>query len=213
MKDLKNRWISILRNKASEYEHEARMITIIIPTRSSNLDVDTTLWSLKDQTFQDFKIIIVPDQGKGDNWARNEGAKMVDTEYLLFSDDDIQWRSYALQELLTALKTHPEASYAYGSWTDDRGELCFEEFDAEQLKKNNYISTMSLIRTKDFCGFDESIDRLQDWDLFLTLLEQGKVGVQCGFDLFTTTTGNGITNDSSEDYQKAKQIIQKKHAL
>jgi hypothetical protein len=24
MKDLKNRWISILRNKASEYEHEAR---------------------------------------------------------------------------------------------------------------------------------------------------------------------------------------------
>jgi len=72
---------------------------------------------------------------------------------------------------------------------------------------------MSLIRTKDFCGFDENIKRLQDWDVWLTMLEQGKVGVQCGFDLFTTTTGHGITNNSSEDYQKAQQIIVKKHKL
>lgn len=189
------------------------MITIVIPTRSSNPDVDTTLWSLWEQTYKDFKIIIVPDQGNGSNWARNEGFQMVDTEYVLFSDDDIKWSEKALEWLVRALEDNPDASYSYGIWGDNRGELSFEEFDPEELKKRNYISTMSLIRTKDFCGFDENIKRLQDWDVWLTMLEEGKTGVQCGYPIFTTATGGGITNDSAEDYQKAKKIIQKKHGL
>lgn len=188
------------------------MITVVVPTRSSNPDVDTTIWSLLKQSYKDFKIVIVPDQGKGANWARNEGFKSVDTEFVLFSDDDINWHPEALQWLVWAIRDH-DASYAYGSWADQRGELSFEEFDAEELKKRNYISTMSLIRTKDFPGFDEKIKRLQDWDVWLTMLEQGKVGVQCGERIFTTTTGSGITEDGTRGYQEAKQIIMKKHGL
>jgi len=187
-------------------------ITIVIPKRMED-DVDETLWSLQEQSFKKFKIIIVPDQDNGANWARNEGFSMVDTEYVLFSDNDIQWAEKGLQWLTEALEEHPEASYAYGVWGDNRGELSFEEFDPVELKKRNYISTMSLIRTKDFCGFDEDIERLQDWDVWLTMLEQDKVGVNCGQRIFTTVTSTGITNDSSEDYQKAKKIIQKKHEL
>lgn len=189
------------------------MITVVIPTRSSNPDVDTTIWSLLKQTYKDFKIVIVPDQGRGSNWARNEGFKSVDTEYVLFSDDDIQWHPSSIELLLKTLEDNPEASYAYGSWTDQRGELCFEEFDAEELKKRNFISTMSLIRTKDFPGFDENIKRLQDWDVYLTMLEQGKIGVQSGVQIFSTVTGGGITKDVDEDYYKAKDIIIKKHGL
>ena len=190
-------------------------ITIVIPTRSvpSLEDCDTTLWSLNEQTYKRFKIIIVPDQGRGANWARNEGFHMVDTEYVLFSDNDITWAEKGLQVLVEALEENTNASYAYGVWGDNRGELSFEEFDEDELKKRNYISTMSLIRTADFCGFDEDIERLQDWDVWLTMLESNKVGVQCGHRIFTTDTGGGITNDSKEDYTKAKKIIMDKHEI
>jgi len=190
-------------------------LTIVIPMRMSD-DVDITLWSLFEQTYRDFKIVIVPDQGKGANWARNEGFKSVDTEYVMFSDNDIKWLSRGVEWLVEALDEHSEASYSYGSWSDQRGELCFEEFDAEELKKRNYISTMSLIRTKDFPGFDENIKRLQDWDIFLTMLEREKVGVQCGKRIFTTVTGGGITGTDKDDefrYKKAREVILKKHNL
>lgn len=188
-------------------------ITVVIPCRMGE-DCDITLWSLQEQSFKKFKIIIVPDQHNGANWARNEGFHMVDTEYTLFSDNDIKWSERALQWLVEALEENPDASYAYGVWSDNRGELSFEEFDPVELKKRNYISTMSLFRTEEFCGWDEDIKRLQDWDIFLTMLKMGKVGVNCGQRIFTTVTSStGITNDSSEDYQKAKKIIQEKHGL
>ena len=42
-----------------------------------------------------------------------------------------------------------------------------------------YIHTTSLIRAEHFpaSGWDEHITRLQDWDLWLTILEQGHTGV------------------------------------
>ena len=189
-------------------------ITVVIPKRLED-DVDETLWSLQEQSYKKFKIIIVPDQDNGANWARNEGFHMVDTEYVLFSDNDIQWAERGLQWLTEALEENPDASYSYGVWGDNRGELSFEEFDPVELKKRNYISTMSLIRTKDFCGWDEDIERLQDWDIWLNLLiNHNKVGVNCGQRIFTTVTSStGITNESKEDYEKAKQIIKDKYNL
>jgi len=193
--------------------NQSPKLTIVIPVKQGS-DADTTLWSLQESSFQDFKIVIVPDQGRGANWARNEGFGSVDTEFVLFSDNDIKWDEKGIYWLMLALEENPEASYSYGVWNDNRGELSFEEFDAVELKRRNYISTMSVIRTKDFCGFDENIDRLQDWDLWLSMLEEGKVGVNCGRTIFSTVTSNrGITNDSVEDYQKAKQVIINKHEL
>ena len=41
-----------------------------------------------------------------------------------------------------------------------------------------YIHTMSLIKKEDYpeTGWDESIAKLQDWDLWLTMSEQNKKG-------------------------------------
>jgi glycosyltransferase involved in cell wall biosynthesis len=189
------------------------MLSIVIPVKGND-DADVTLWSLQDSSFSEFVVILVPDQGNGANWARNKGFTMVNTEFVLFSDNDIRWKARGIEWLMQALKENPDASYAYGAWQDQRGILCEEEFDPELLKKRNYISTMSLIRTKDFCMFDEDIERLQDWDLFLNLwINYGRYGVNCGKIIFNTITGGGITDESSESYQKAKEIIIKKHNL
>jgi hypothetical protein len=72
---------------------------------------------------------------------------------------------------------------------------------------------MSLIRSADFPGFDESLHRLQDWDLYLTLLAQGKRGVYCNDIIFTTKVRDGITHNGPVDILEAERRIKEKHDL
>lgn len=163
------------------------------------------------------KKIVIKDQGKGANWARNEGFKQVKTEFVLFSDNDINWRKNALQTLLDTLEDNPEASYSYGSYEMGGRVYCDMEFDADILQLQNYISTMSLIRSKDFkeCGgFDEGINRFQDWDLWLNLLlNHDKEGVWCEEIMFDTPVRDGITNNSEISCMDAFETIRNKYTL
>jgi glycosyltransferase involved in cell wall biosynthesis len=155
---------------------------------------------------------VIKDKGKGANWARNEGFLQVKTEYVLFSDNDIKWREGAISSLLEALEEHPEASYSYGSYLMGGKLYCNQSFDPDVLKSHNYISTMSLIRASDFPGFDETVKRFQDWDLWLTMLERGKIGVHCGEIIFDTEIREGLTFNS-DDPVKMAQIIKDKHNI
>jgi glycosyltransferase involved in cell wall biosynthesis len=186
-------------------------ITVIVIHRKGE-SADITLNSLKLQTCP-HKLVIVEDTGgKGAPWARNEGFKQVDTEFVLFSDNDISWKSRALQTMLKTLKM-TKASYCYGRYLLDQDVWSDVVFDKKLLKTKPYISTMSLIRTKDFPGFDENIKRLQDWDLWLTMLEQGKYGVYCHDLVFTTKFKNGISFGNTFNYVDAVLTIKKKHHL
>jgi len=189
-------------------------LTIIIPHRQTE-DASETLSYLEKQTYQDFKIVVVPDQGKGANWARNEGFKQCDTEFVLFSDNDIQWKSRALETMMRVLKKTPKASYVYGRYLKGNGVFCHRPWDPDYLRfKDNYISTMSIIRSKDFPGFDESITRFQDWDLWLTMLDQGKRGVYCNDLIFETKKRPGITMDNTiDDDIAAREILRIKHGI
>ncbi len=169
---------------------------------------ETTLRTLP----KDLLYIVVPDKGKGANWARNQGFKRVSTEYVLFSDNDIKWRENAILSLLKALEEHPEASYSYGAYKMGDQIYCDQEFDEDLLYLTNYISTMSLVRTKDFPGFDEKIERFQDWDVWLTMLEDGKKGVYCGEVIFDTDVREGITLNGP-DLVKSFNVIREKHNL
>lgn len=188
-------------------------LTIVIPCRETE-NAETTLLSLSRQSYQDFETIVVPDQGKGSNWARNEGFKSVKSEYVLFSDNDINWKSNALETMMEVLKATPKASYCYGRYRINNQIWCHKAWDPVELKRENYISTMSIIRSKDFPGFDENIKRLQDWDLWLTMLEQGKRGVYCEDLIFETLEKPGISHDNKEiTYLDAILTVRKKHNL
>lgn len=188
------------------------MITVVIPCRESE-NPYTTLRSLAQQTMPLTSVVVVYDEGKGANWARNRGFGMAQTPYVLFSDNDIDWQPDALKDLHTALEKHPQASYAYGGYTIDGTPHSFREFSPYALRTNNYISTMSLIRSADFPGFDESLQRLQDWDLWLTMLERDKVGVYCGRKIFTTRKRPGITHGGGISWEDARGIVARKHGL
>lgn len=188
-------------------------LTVVIPLRETD-DGQITLESLKKQTYQDFKIIIVKDQGRGANWARNEGFKQVDTPFVLFSDGDIEWKSRALNTMMRLLRKYPRNSYVYGRYKLGNDIWCHQHWDPYALKRGNYISTMSIVRTKDLPNppFDENIWRLQDWDLWLEMLAQGKRGIYCEDLIFETPLKVGISHGGL-NYIDALLIIRKKHKL
>lgn len=190
-------------------------LTIIIPHRMNESEA-VTLSFLEQQTYKDFQVVIVPDQGKGANWARNEGFKKCNTEFVLFSDNDIEWKSRALETMMRVLKNTPKATYVYGRYLKGNGVFCHRAWDPNYLMmKDNYISTMSIIRSKDFLGFDENITRFQDWDLWLTLwINHGKRGVYCNDLIFETKKRPGITMDNTiDDDIAAREILRIKHGI
>lgn len=183
-------------------------LTIVIPHRTTE-DAETTLQSLKNQTWQDFKTVVVSDEGKGANWARNKGFEQCDTEFVLFSDNDIEWKENALEVLYETLRHFPRASYSYGRFMIDNVIWGHQMFDPVKLRLGNYISTMSMIRSKDFPGFDESLKGYQDWDLWLTMLKQGKRGAYCNELIFTTEPRNGISANRDKTMEAARAINDK----
>lgn len=186
------------------------MITVVIPNRESE-NSHTTLHSLARQTLQPSIIINVYDRGRGANWARNQGFNLVTTPYVLFSDNDIVWEPNALEVLYETL-INSGARYAYGAYMLDDLLIGNLTFDAYLLRRRNYISTMSLCYTEDFPGFDENIQRLQDWDVWLTYLDREQFGIYCGQVCFRTAQRPGITF-GGQNWAEARNIIIRKHRL
>lgn len=189
-------------------------ITVVIATKNIS-DIGNTLYSLQNQSLGNPKIVVIEDkQRRGANWARNEGFKQVKTNYVLFSDDDIFWEEDAIQNLyLTLLKT-PKASYCYGCYEMDDKIYCNQEFDLAKLKKENYISTMSLIKSSDFVGFDENLKRFQDWDLWLNMwINHHRIGVYCGKQIFSTCVRPGISFGGEMSKEEGERIIKEKWKL
>jgi glycosyltransferase involved in cell wall biosynthesis len=182
-------------------------ISIIIPTYNHKKTISDCLNSIFNQAFKDFEIIIVNDgstdnteellnnyisklsnenqkkitvisqPNKGAPAARNRGFQESTADFLFFCDADVKLKPNALALMLNTLKNHPEKSYAYSSFKFGWKIFKSQKFDAEKLKQVNYITTMSLIRREHFPGWDENLKKFQDWDLWLTMLEQGHTGI------------------------------------
>lgn len=190
-----------------------KLLTIIVPNKNGQTPI-ITITSLYNQTFKNFDIIIINDFDNNANKARNRGLKLVNTPYVLFSDNDIEWETDALESMYNCLESNPEVSFAYGHAIINNKISCNKEWNLSKLYQHNYISTMSMVRTKDHPGFDENIKRLQDWDVWLTMASQNKIGKYINKKIFSTIYhNNGITNDSVLTYHDAVDIIKEKHNL
>ncbi len=187
-------------------------ISIVIPVRHGG-SPQVTLCSLELQTYRHFDTIVVHDhESRGAPWARNQGMKQVTTPLVLFSDDDVEWTPWALDKMRTALIYNPGASYSYGGFYVGSRLTPDREFNREELRGKNFVTTMSLVRWAHHPGWDESLKRLQDWDVWLTMLERGYVGVSCGAVLFSTQRRNGITYGGIT-YGEAERVVMAKHGL
>lgn len=232
------------------------MISIIIPVYNGAKTLINTISSINKQTWRDFEVIIVNDgstdetvavfenfskatklennyffinqENKGAPSARNRGLKKASGEFLLFCDADAVLREDALEKMMQALKDNPDATYVYSSFYWGTKLFKLWPFDADRLRKIPYIHTMALIRREFFpkTGWDESIKKLQDWDLWLTMLENGYGGFFIDEILFKVSPGGTISSwlpafvykafpflPAVKKYKKAMAIVKQKHNL
>ena len=232
------------------------MISVIIPLYNGEKTIDKTLESLLLQTFRDFEVIIVNDgstdssqtvvenffhkhqtdlsflflnqSNLGAPAARNRGFRESKGEYVLFCDADAYLIPQALEIMLQTLIQHPEVGYVYSSFNWGKKLFRLSEFDPEKLKQMPYIHSMSLIRRSDFPaqGWDESIRKFQDWDLWLTMLENNKIGYWIPEVLFKINPGGTMSSwlpsfaykffpflSAVKKYKNAMEIIKQKHGL
>lgn len=165
---------------------------------------------------------------KGAPAARNAGKKLARGEYILFCDADAVLYPQFLELTQKILEEQPEASFAYSDFIWGKKKFKLFPFDREKLKEMPYIHTMSLVRTKDLPsrGWDESLRKLQDWDLWLTMALEGKKGVWVNRTLFRIAGGGTISSwlpsaaykllpflPQVKKYKRAVEIVKKKHGL
>lgn len=173
-----------------------------------------------------YKTISQTNQGAPS--ARNQGWREAKGEYLLFCDADAQLAPEALSEMLEALNQNKDISFVYANFQWGRKHFRLFPFNEEKLKKMPYIHTMSLIRSQDFPskGWDESIKKFQDWDLWLTMTEKGHKGYWLDKTLFRIQTGGVYSSwlpkiaykllpflPKVKKYKKAMNTIKKKHKI
>jgi glycosyltransferase involved in cell wall biosynthesis len=171
---------------------------------------------------------IISQENSGANVARNRGSFEAKGEYLLFLDADIEMEASMLEEMKGALDKNPEASYAYSSHYFGFKLFRLFPFSADRLREMPYIHTSSLILLEHFPGFDDALTRkrLQDWDLWLTMLEAGHTGIWIDKPLFRIETGGTMSSwlpgfahklfpflPKVKSYNNAVEFIKHKHNL
>ncbi len=160
--------------------------------------------------------------------ARNLGWQKAQGEFLFFCDADAVLKTDALEKMWQSLKDNPNSAYAYSSFYWGKKLFKLWSFDPNRLKKMPYIHTMALIRAETFPknGWDESIKKLQDWDLWLTMLENNHTGVFIDEALFKVSPSGNISSwlpafaykalpflPQVKKYKQAMAIIKAKHNL
>lgn len=224
-------------------------VSVIIPVYNHSSALFATLRALFAQSYKDFEVIVV-DDGSTDNleevlalWtgkitvikqvhagapsARNAGVHVAKKDFLLFLDADVELRPDALEKFVKALEASPSADFAYSSFKFGWKKFAGMAWNLNELKNKNFIHTTSLIRANKFPGFDESLKRFQDWDLWLTIGGRGGQGVFIPEILFTVQPRKeGMSKwlpsfiynlpwrpASARKYQEAAEIVKKKHNI
>jgi glycosyltransferase involved in cell wall biosynthesis len=230
------------------------MISVIIPTYNHKNELPHCLKSLEKQIYKDLEIIVVNDGSdydvstitnnfsfvtlynlnhQGAPAARNFGFMKTKGEYVIFLDDDIILYPEMLHEMKAVLDEENSIAYVYSAFKLGKKIMYTFPFNSDLLKHFNFIHTSSLLRRESFFGFDESLKKFQDWDLWLTLLEKNKYGKgihKVLFKIINPRAGHiskwvpkfvyklpwqyiGFTPKVILDYEQAKKIIMQKHNL
>ncbi len=166
--------------------------------------------------------IIVIDREGGAAEKRNEGAAKATQPFLLFVDDDCLLEPTMVQKLLHGLAQNPDCGYAYGNYQRVVGpgssphtqphSVQGQTFDLETIRQGNYITISALMRRELFPGFDESLQKAEDWDLWLTMLKRGVKGLYVPtLSHLSFVIDKGMSD--SVPHGPAMKILAQKHGL
>jgi|GEM_PF-1233311 len=129
-----------------------------------------------------YPVKFVTQKNQGVAAAVNNAMKLATGEYyVLVSADDKLHPAY-VEKTAAVLKRRTDVTFVYpysemfGAKT---GVMSYREFNAEALKKGNYIPGTALTRRSAFLvvgGYDARFKAQEDWDHWLSFAERGFTG-------------------------------------
>jgi hypothetical protein len=201
-------------------------ISVIVPLSEHRKGFfnDFTLPMIKSNNVAE--IVINDDEGTAAQ-KRNAGFQKSTQPFIYCVDDDCLLPSRHLEKLHQTLIDNPDKGYAYTGYIgivtnpvnhplQHNFVLRTQPFNVETLQKNNFISTMALVRREHFLGFDETLSTLEDWDLWLSLLDKGVTGIAVQnneFIAFFLDKGTSSAVNTRKNQINNVVTIKKKHNL
>ena len=231
------------------------MISIIVPIYNQPKKLQACLASIEAQTYQNYEIILINDRSTsrlasvinpfmtrmglkmnvfnnqvnhGAPYSRNKGFRHAKGEYLLFCDADIIMDIKMLEKMHAALANNSDTDFVYCNHKFGWKKFRFWNFDVKKLRVAPYIHSTSLMCKSAYPdeGWDESLNRLQDWDFWLRVVENGRKGIWLDEYLFTIQSGGTMSTwlpklaykllpftPKVTKYKEAVRIIKEKHSI
>ena len=221
--------------------YDPPVLTVVIPVGTGHeIYLQDCLDSLVAQTFLDWHCIVVNDTGtpwgddsiwlqgfpwvqlvdndgtkRGTGWARNTGVRLAQTDAIVFIDADDYAQPMLLDILYKGWKQ--VGGWLYTDWYDQEGESKYAQdwsFDTLMIKM---LGPCTGIYSKEDIeavgGFKEDFFSWEDYDLQLSLLENGICGTRIEYNGFTYRYHTGNNREDSYDKRaEALRAIREAHA-
>lgn len=220
-----------------------KLVSIIIPTYNCGAYIEGLIDSIMEQTYTKYEVIVVDDgstdnteeivgqyngityiplsKNMGAQQARKVGREAMKGSYAVFLDADSLLTQNYLTKLLTALDGNKKAGFAYcdriiGLEQNENTHWIKKKsgrFSKDRLFKGNYISFCSMVRADAIQDFDDNVDRLQDWDFWLSIIKVGWGAVYVSGYLFIMFMRPGGISSHMERWDSSISYIKNKHHL
>jgi glycosyltransferase involved in cell wall biosynthesis len=150
----------------------------------------------------EFKIVTLPHGGA--QKARNAGREHAKGNYLVWFDSDCVIDVHTAQAWVDQLDQNPDIGFVYSGYEflNEQGRIASEPFDPWTLRIRNYISACFPVRADLAPKWDESLESLQDWSFWLSVVAAGGKGLYLQGSGFSTAyptpksiSGRGCTAD------------------
>lgn len=129
---------------------------------------------------EDRRIRYLQRPAQGVSAARNRGLEHARGAFVAYLDSDNIWYPGFLAAAVPVFASEPDLAMIYGVLVTDSHhldgtQLLWTPFDRERLLSANYIDINVVVHRKilidRYGGFDETLGRLNDWDLVLRFTE------------------------------------------
>ena len=168
------------------------------------------------------------DVNKGANAARNTGIKLARGRYIAFQDSDDSWHPQKLQQQTSACESSG-AKTCFCAFNRHIGAACTKIpkssyniptglNDLQQhVLRGSFISCQTLMIDRELVlsvgGFDESLPRLQDWELCLRLSQAAPIYFLDEVLVEVHLSADSISSDLTKYLQSAEQILGRHRTL
>lgn len=132
-------------------------------------------------------------QNKGVSAARNEGIRRTKGSCIAFQDSDDVWRADKLEKQMRVLKEQPECGLVYCMFEGRKKDGTLVHIPDDSIEKSvlqgdmyrlllqgNVIDAPTVIVRRECLAqsglFDEELICLEDWELFLRIAKDRKIG-------------------------------------